>query len=86
MLLAFVLLLLPDFTRVSILGFIEFERKVKHQEEQIRELQSQVMNLNIRQSATASVIQTDKDVLVQVNEVVVAQRDLQEKADIFGGG
>jgi hypothetical protein len=53
-LLLFVSLVLPDFTKVSIAGFLDLERKVEKQEERTREVERSLnqMQANLNQEVS----------------------------------
>jgi len=83
-LLLFVILILPDFTRISIVGFLALERKVAVQEDKTRFLESQVVALQTVQ-ASASVIHTDTLYLQSTDDPNSLLAKIHEKEQKFGG-
>jgi uncharacterized coiled-coil protein SlyX len=84
-LLMFVALIVPDFTRVSIAGFIDLERKVATQEQKTRALQQQVVALQtVHNSSSAQVIHADKVFLHASEDPSASITSIEEKKEVFG--
>lgn len=85
-LLLVVLLLMPDFTRISIVGFVELERKVTVQEEKTRTLETQVIALQtVQASASARVIHAENLFLRESDDPESVLNSIEDKRREFDG-
>jgi hypothetical protein len=77
---------MPDFTRISIVGFVELERKVTVQEEKTRTLETQVIALQtVQASASARVIHAENLFLRESDDPESVLNSIEDKRREFDG-